>query len=205
MFSQTPGLLLTLASVVPSLASSVPAILKVSDADWRSLNASVGGRLHVLKPLAEPCYLNYDSNGVETPHTPDLKSCKVAQDNRRNIDFITGHPAAYHDAFYGTCMTEGNGCPLTNLPANATDEPLSGTCHQGRVPDYYIDVREVSDIQAGLTFAEDQDVPLVVTNTGHDYRGRSSGAHSLSLWYDDVPIFHSVRTTLSSNLSIALN
>lgn len=183
MFIRTPSVLLTLASVVPSFASSVPPIFKVTGDDWRSLNESVGGRLHTLKPLAAPCHLKYDFHGQERPHTPDLEVCKDAQDNRRNTDFLTGHPSAYHDAFFGACMNEGNGCPLTQLPANATDEPLASTCYQGRVPDYYIDVREVSDIQAGLKFADALGIPLVVTNTGHDYRGRSSGAHSLSLWY----------------------
>jgi hypothetical protein len=34
------------------------------------------------------------------------------------------------------------------------------------VPTYYIDVREVSDVQAGLKFASDTGVPLVVKNSG---------------------------------------
>ena len=178
-------LLLTLASAVPSLASSIPAILRVPDADWHALNASVDGRLRTLKPLAEPCYVWYNADGQFRPHAPDLEACRLAQDNRRNVDFISSHPAGYHDPFYASCMTEGRGCPLTSLPANASHQPLVATCYQGNVPDYYIDVRKVSDIQAGLKFAEAHDIPLVVKNTGHDYRGRSAGAHSLALWYDN--------------------
>ncbi|KAK2794708.1 hypothetical protein FQN52_007478 [Onygenales sp. PD_12] len=183
MFVRTPRLmLLTLANTVPLLASSVPAILAVSDADWHALNASVEGRLGVLRPLAEPCYLEYDPDSQTLPHTPNLEACHTALDNRRNVDFISSHTAGYHNPFYSTCMTSGHACPLTNLPANATDQPLDATCYQGNVPDYYIDVRTVSDVQAGLAFADAHNIPLVVRNTGHDYKGRSAGAHSLALW-----------------------
>lgn len=43
-------------------------------------------------------------------------------------------------------------------------------------------MQEVSDIQAGLEFASTKGVALVVKNTGHDYKGRSSAPGSLSLW-----------------------
>lgn len=188
MFIQTRSLLLfVLANAAPSFASQVrPAILNVSTADWNVLNASVDGRLSALRPLAEPCYLNYDTDGQMQSHSPDMEACQIALENRRNVDFITSQPAAYHDAYYGSCMTEGQGCPLTNLPANDTANPLPGTCYQGSIPDYHIDAREVLDIQAGLEFAEEHNLPLVITNTGHDYKGRSSGRHSLAIWYVDV-------------------
>lgn len=176
-------LLLTLANTVPSLASSFPAILKVPDADWQSLNASVDGRLGALRPLAEPCYLSYSSNGRTRSQAPDLEACRVARNNSANVDFISSHPAAYHDPFYGTCMSEGYGCPLFDVPANETERALQATCYQGNLPDYYIEVREVSDIQAGLKFAEEHHLPLVIKNTGHDYKGRSAGRHSLEIWY----------------------
>ncbi|PKY02580.1 isoamyl alcohol oxidase [Aspergillus campestris IBT 28561] len=171
-----------LANTAPSFASVHPAILKVSNTDWNALNASVEGRLGVLRPLAEPCYLKYDPNGQTSFHTPDLEACQIALKNRRNVEFISSQPAAYHDAFYGSCMTAGHGCPLANLPANDTTNPLPGTCYQGSVPDYYIDVRSVRDIQAGLEFAEEHRIPLVIKNTGHDYKGRSAGRHSLAIW-----------------------
>lgn len=192
MLIQTPSLLLLmLANAAPSFASvHHPAILKVSNEDWNTLNASVEGRLGVLRPLAEPCYLKYDAHGQTQFHNPDLEACHIAQKKRRNVDFITSQPAAYHDAFYGSCMTAGHGCPLTNFPANDTTNPLPGTCFQGSVPDYYIDARKVLDIQAGLKFAEKHGIPLVIKNTGHDYKGRSAGRHSLAIWYVNVLFFH---------------
>lgn len=197
MFIRNPTnlFLLSLANTVPSLASALPAILKVSDADWRSLNASVEGRLDVVRPLAEPCYLNYDAS-LALFHAPDLDACRTARNNSRNVDFISSQPAAYHDPFYSTCVSEGLGCPLTDLTADETDRALPGTCYQGNLPDYYIDVRKVSDIQAGLNFAEEHDLPLVITNTGHDYKGRSAGRHSLAIWY--VGISHPLPLTFGS-------
>lgn len=181
----TPSLvLLALTNAVPLLASAVPPILKVSDVDWQALNASVEGRLNVLKPLSAPCYLRYDAGSQTQSHAPNREACLTAQDNRHNAEFISSQPAGYQDPYYATCIAEGRGCPLDSLPSNGTVRPLDATCYQGRVPDYYIDVRKVSDIQAGLKFAEMHDIPLVVKNTGHDYRGRSAGAHSLALWYD---------------------
>jgi FAD/FMN-containing dehydrogenase len=50
------------------------------------------------------------------------------------------------------------------------------------VPDHYVDVQDESDIQAGILFARQFGVPLVVKNTGHDYKGRSSGPGTLALW-----------------------
>lgn len=50
------------------------------------------------------------------------------------------------------------------------------------MPSYYIDVGQVSDVQAALKFANDTGVPLVIKNSGHDYRGRSSAPNSLALW-----------------------
>ncbi|KAL9080968.1 MAG: hypothetical protein Q9157_000378 [Trypethelium eluteriae] len=50
------------------------------------------------------------------------------------------------------------------------------------VPNYYIEVTQVSDVQAALAFAQKTGVPLVVKNSGHDYKGRSSAPNSLALW-----------------------
>lgn len=48
---------------------------------------------------------------------------------------------------------------------------------------YAVAAREVSDVVAGVGFARDHGVRLVVKGTGHDYYGRSSGPrNSLLLW-----------------------
>ena len=53
---------------------------------------------------------------------------------------------------------------------------------QGSVPNMYIDVRSVNDVQQGLAFASRNNLRLVIKNTGHDYKGRSSAPDSLALW-----------------------
>ena len=200
MIIQTPSFLLfMLANTAPSFASVHPAILKVSSADWNALNASVGGQLGVLRPLAEPCYLKYDIGGQTRFHNPNVEACQIAQGNRGNVEFITSQPAAYHNAFFGSCMAEGQGCPFTDLLANDTTNQLPATCYQGSIPDYYIDVRKVQDIQAGFRFAEEHNIPLVIKNTGHDYKGRSTGRRSLAIWYVNVSHPFSWRN-LTSNL-----
>ncbi|GAM91388.1 hypothetical protein ANO11243_094380 [Dothideomycetidae sp. 11243] len=53
---------------------------------------------------------------------------------------------------------------------------------QGNIPSYYIDVSSVSDVQQAFEFATKWKVPIVVKNSGHDYKGRSAGVNSLALW-----------------------
>jgi FAD/FMN-containing dehydrogenase len=72
------------------------------------------------------------------------------------------------------------------LPANPTYYAPGRTCFQGSIAGYYIDVRQISDIQAGLKFADDTGIPLVVKNSGHDFKGRSSAPGSLALWTHNV-------------------
>lgn len=50
------------------------------------------------------------------------------------------------------------------------------------MPQYAINVSSSEDVIAGLKFAKERNIRLVVKNTGHDYQGRSCGQGSLSLW-----------------------
>ena len=43
---------------------------------------------------------------------------------------------------------------------------ITGACEQGSVPVIGVDVRSVGDIQAAVTFAVQQNLKLVVKNTG---------------------------------------
>jgi hypothetical protein len=58
---------------------------------------------------------------------------------------------------------------------------LGQTCYQGSVSPKYIQVKEVSDIQAALAFAKLYNVPLTVKNPGHDYKGRSAAPNNPAL------------------------
>lgn len=59
------------------------------------------------------------------------------------------------------------GTPSTSLTADA--------CLQ-------IDVRDASDVNKAFAFSLATGVRLSIKNSGHDYKGRSSGRDTLSLW-----------------------
>lgn len=84
---------------------------------------------------------------------------------------------------WATCQAKAQSCGLNNLlPMDSTYYAPPKNCFQGSVPTYYVDVRKVSDVQATLRFADSTGVPLVIKNSGHDFKGRSSGPNALGLW-----------------------
>ncbi|CAK7223690.1 hypothetical protein SCUCBS95973_005265 [Sporothrix curviconia] len=74
---------------------------------------------------------------------------------------------------------------LTSWPqgetCDATLEP-QGTCTRGGFPEYVVNVTTVKQVQAAVNFARNENVRLVIKNTGHDFVGRSTGAGALSVW-----------------------
>ena len=69
----------------------------------------------------------------------------------------------------------GNTC----LP---TSSPTSSKCTLGGYPVYAVDATTVRDVQAAVNFARNSNIRLVIKNTGHDFSGKSAGAHSVSVW-----------------------
>ncbi|CAO2654584.1 Nn.00g113170.m01.CDS01 [Neocucurbitaria sp. VM-36] len=68
---------------------------------------------------------------------------------------------------------------LTCQPPSIYD---SGNCTLGGYPAYVINAKTVSDIQCAINFARNDDLRLVVKNTGHDFAGKSAGYGALSVW-----------------------
>ncbi|KAM3503622.1 hypothetical protein MY10362_004094 [Beauveria mimosiformis] len=87
---------------------------------------------------------------------------------------------------WASCQTNGSDCSLGTSPLSDPTAPFRKQCQQGSVPSYYIDVGDKSDVQAGLAFARQHNIRLVIKNTGHDYKGRSSGPDALALWMHNV-------------------
>jgi len=80
-------------------------------------------------------------------------------------------------------MSSGHSCGLdSGLSQNPLVYAPPNQCYQGNIANYYIDVRQPSDIQAGLAFANSTGIPVTIKNSGHDYKGRSAGAGSLAIW-----------------------
>ncbi|KAK5123851.1 hypothetical protein LTR08_006106 [Meristemomyces frigidus] len=60
--------------------------------------------------------------------------------------------------------------------------PRPYQCVIGTYVQYAINVSCAADVAAGIKFARERNIRLVVRNTGHDYNGKSTGAGALGLW-----------------------
>ncbi|KAJ7758351.1 FAD-binding domain-containing protein [Mycena metata] len=170
MYSTLPLISLALLTTV----SSTP-VLDVSQDQWRSLNSTVGGRLHTGTPFALPCFSVYNNHSVNL----DEQACGVIQANYNSPQFRVDTFSANMFVEFETCMKTGSKCLLdpTDLPAIAGQ-----SCGQGEIPPYYIEVQTAGDIQAAFKFSEQTKVPLSIKNSGHDLFGRSRRPDSLGLW-----------------------
>ncbi|KAF8165925.1 FAD-binding domain-containing protein [Crassisporium funariophilum] len=151
---------------------------------WAILNATVGGRLSPGVPWSEPCFSEYNGNVVQ----PDSAQCSFVQNN-----FFDSHLprtnafGGYSAIQYESCMATGDQCELDWMnPTSLTAFAPPQNCKQGSVPDFYIDVEGKDDVIAAYAFSLLAKVTLVVKNTGHDFKGRSSAPHSLALWMHNM-------------------
>ena len=166
----------------PSHRAPLPTILEVTPSQWTSLNESISGRLHRNYPLGLSCYSDSSPTYAKAEaHSPNLAQCSILEENRTTGTYLANQPSGYLYGDISFCQATGEGCPL-RYSSPDSPLPIPSTCHQGAVPDYYIDVRSVSDVQRGLAFADSHHLPLVIKNTGHDHKGRSAGPNSLALW-----------------------
>lgn len=109
------------------------------------------GKLVKNQPLAKPCYLG---SGY------DAKQCQNISSNWVDHAWIAKSPVGYSYPLVQTCP-----------PINAT---VAGypTCDLGNSPLYSIQARDGHDVVAGIKFAKENNVRLVVKNTGHDISWR---------------------------------
>lgn len=167
-------------------AYAVPAS-QISPSAWSALNQTVGGKLQSGKPLALPCYLRYTSElKIGTTNnswmTPDMSVCKTIQSNKDDPVFIGDNFGGYMSYNFAPCVATGQACELSALLPIDPISPLTGVCAQGGVPSYFVNASSVEDVQHGLEWASEQNVRLVIKNTGHDYRGRSTAPDSFAIW-----------------------
>jgi hypothetical protein len=107
--------------------------------------------------------------------------CDTLQQNRADHLFVTDQFGGYQESNWGGCQRTGDNCAMM-LTVPDTVTPLSRPCMQGSVPTRYVDAQSVEDVQKTLQFAGNNNLRLVVKNTGRDYTGRSSAPDSLALW-----------------------
>ncbi|KAJ6522585.1 hypothetical protein B0H19DRAFT_973347 [Mycena capillaripes] len=139
---------------------------------FNNLSTSVGGRLFSGVPFAYPCFSG-TGNGTE---------CVTVQVSPYRADNF----GAFINTQWETCQSTGAQCLLDS--SNPADSKVvdSERCELGSVPSYFIDVRQANDVAAAFKFSEHTGMPLVIKNTGHDYKGRSSAPGSLALWMHNL-------------------
>ncbi|KAF9890088.1 hypothetical protein FE257_006249 [Aspergillus nanangensis] len=151
------------------------SLLNVSQSSWNMFNASVSGHLHNGQPMMAPCYINYNGHIQRL----DLGKCLSLEKNETDSIFIADHFGGYQNNNWASCQATGESCTPSSV---LSEKPLPGSCMQGSVPYKYVEATGVEDVQKTLAFATKNKLRLVIKNTGHDYKGRSSAPDSLALW-----------------------
>ncbi|KAJ7915363.1 hypothetical protein B0H13DRAFT_406619 [Mycena leptocephala] len=145
---------------------------------FRNLFASVGDRMYAGIPLAYPCF-NGQGNGTV---------CSNVQNQYLNETYRADNFVAFINTQWETCQASGAQCLLDSSdPTNSNvTMPMAPQCQLGSIPGYFVDVRNATDVTAAFAFSEQTGIPLVIKNTGHDYKGRSSAPNSIALWMHNL-------------------
>lgn len=131
---------------------------------WKELAASLNGTLLKPAPVSSVCY------NATTYANYDVASCANITQGWATEFIRMDHPVEPVSP-----MFEG----LTCLPPTPG---VASTCTQGGYPVYVVNVSTAAHVQAAVNFARNENIRLVVKNTGHDLSGKSLGAGSLSVW-----------------------
>ncbi|KAM0811389.1 putative Fad-dependent isoamyl alcohol oxidase [Seiridium cardinale] len=130
---------------------------------WATLNDTVNGNLIASVPIPSVCH--------DAPfNVYNSSACQTVQKDYDQVNLVNlgGAPDILSTYFKNyTCD------PFTDR-----SEP----CELGNLASYVINVTGVCDIQAGIKFSRENNVRLVIKNTGHDYAGKSTGRGGLTIW-----------------------
>ncbi|KAL2832787.1 hypothetical protein BJY01DRAFT_260036 [Aspergillus pseudoustus] len=137
-----------------------------STTQWNTLNSTVAGKLIHNQPLAKACYHGPGYSAAE---------CQRVASNWTNEYWIPESPIGYSYPLVDTCP-----------PINASSIAAYPLCELGTSPAYTIRATGADDVAAGIRFARENNVRLVIKNTGHDISQRSQGYGSLSIWTKHV-------------------
>ncbi|KAI4604481.1 hypothetical protein KJ359_000619 [Pestalotiopsis sp. 9143b] len=129
-----------------------------SDAEWASLNETVGGRLVKTIPVGSPC------------HDPNY--------NATLCDEIKQEWSWEEIHFNSTSSVMA---PFFANQSCDPFQPQSRPCELGNYVRYAVDVAGPEDIKSTIAFAQEKNIRFVIRNTGHDFNGRSTGAGALSV------------------------
>jgi hypothetical protein len=124
-----------------------------SNAAWNTLNTTLSGKLIFNRPIARPCYPGAGYSG---------QLCQDISSDWSTNSWLAQFPTGYS---YPTLET----CPAINATLGVDHYPQ---CDLGNYPVYTVNATQAKDIAAGIQFAKDNNVRLVIKNTGHDISQR---------------------------------
>ncbi|KAH6628962.1 FAD-dependent monooxygenase [Boeremia exigua] len=142
------------------LDSNWPSLL-----DWHALNQSTNGALIKTNPVASSCY----DEGSGSSRI----SCQTVQDNWHYSTFHASQPESIGYPYWAN-----NSC----VPPNDYAYESGQVCKIGGLPAYVLNATTAQQVATATKWASLRNIRIVIKGTGHDLNGRSSGAHSLSIW-----------------------
>ncbi|KAI1340746.1 hypothetical protein F5Y15DRAFT_422618 [Xylariaceae sp. FL0016] len=133
--------------------------------DWTKLNSTVDGNLQGIIPPGASCHDTFDGP-LGNISTYDAAACADATAMWANETWTVEKPAAELWTYF------------TNDTCRPTENPTE-SCTLGFYGIYVIMAKTKEHIKAGVDFARDNNLRLILRNTGHDFIGRSTGWGSL--------------------------
>ncbi|KAJ0158908.1 putative FAD-linked oxidoreductase [Colletotrichum tanaceti] len=129
---------------------------------WAAFNQTVGGRLIATVPIGAVCH---DSSFGAY----DEAKCAALQSSWASSETHIQTSSSVMAAFF----------------ANQSCDPFvdrTERCIIGTYVQYAVKAASSDDYVKTIKFAQDNNIRLVIRNTGHDYLGKSTGAGALALW-----------------------
>ncbi|KAF2196194.1 FAD binding domain-containing protein [Delitschia confertaspora ATCC 74209] len=131
---------------------------------WAKLNTTIGGNLLPVLPLGHQCFKSFEN---KTKY--DAEACVAAQKNNLNASYVVSDPVQAMYMYW------------SNNTCDPSADQQHNECRIGYYPEYVITAKTKEHIQAGVNFAREHNLRLVIRNTGHDFLGRSIGRGSLAI------------------------
>ncbi|KAJ9492128.1 hypothetical protein VN97_g1088 [Penicillium thymicola] len=129
---------------------------------WQALNVTVGGHLIATNPISHVCH----------DPTYSAAECENLREAWGTPNLQVPEPAEILAPYFLNQSCD---------PYTARSRP----CLLDNYVSYSINVTGVTDVVAGVHFAEAHNIRLVIRNTGHDFLGKSTGKGALALWTHD--------------------
>ncbi|KAM7209625.1 FAD-binding domain containing protein [Naviculisporaceae sp. PSN 640] len=126
---------------------------------WQLLNETTGGRLFAPTPPGAACHPGQASyNAAE---------CRRVQLGWSTYEFHGEDPVSvdWNQWNNDTCL------PVPGLP-----------CSPKGYPAFVLNATTPEHVKAGVDFAREHNIRLIVKSSGHDFLGRSTAPNSLSIW-----------------------